>query len=99
MFTLDKRFVYPDLYFFNEAQDNYNTNDMVIELSTANFDIEQDIQHFDRKISTDELFETHQRAWKEGIYVDDEQWATLKKSAAAILVEDNETSNKGAGGV
>ena len=56
-------------------------------------------QHFDRKISTDELFETHQRAWKEGIYVDDEQWATLKKSAAAILVEDNETSNKGAGGV
>lgn len=99
VFTLDKRFVYPDLYFFNEAQDNYNTNDMVIELSTANFDIEQDIQHFDRKISTDELFETHQRAWKEGIYVDDEQWATLKKSAAAILVEDNETSNKGAGGV
>lgn len=35
----------------------------------------------------------------DGYYVDDEQWATLKKSAAAILVEDNETSNKGAGGV
>lgn len=99
VFTLDKRFVYPDLYFFNEAQDNYNTNDMVIELSTTNFDIEQDIHYFNHKISTDELFETHQRAWKEGIYVDDEQWATLKKSAAAILVEDNETSNKGAGGV
>ena len=105
IFTLDKRFVYPDLYFFNEAQANYNTdtntntNDMVIELSTANFDIEQDIQYFDRKLSTDELYATHQRAWKEGIYVDDEQWAVLKKSAAAILVENREASSKGAGGI
>ena len=99
IFTLDKRFVYPDIYYFNEAQDNYNTNDMVIELSTANFDIEQEIQHFDQKVSTDELFATHQRAWKEGIYVDDEQWAILKKSAAAILVENSEASSKGAGGV
>jgi len=99
IFTLDKRFVYPDLYFFNEAQANYNTNDMVIELSTANFDIEQDIKCFDRKVSTDELYATHQRAWKEGIYVDDGQWATLKKSAAAILVENSEASSKGAGGI
>jgi hypothetical protein len=99
IFTLDKRFVYPDLYFFNEAQNNHNTNDMVIELATSNFDIEKDIQHFDRKVSTDELFETHQRAWKEGIYVCDEQWAILKKSAAAILVENSEASSKGAGGV
>ena len=99
VFTLDKRFVYPDLYFFNEAQDNYNTNDMVIELSTANFDIEQEIQNFDQKVSTDELFATHNRAWKEGIYVDDDQWALLKKSAAAILVENSEASSKGAGGV
>ena len=105
IFTLDKRFVYPDLYFFNEAQANYNTdtdtdtNDMVIELSTANFDIEQDIQYFDRKVSTDELYATHQRAWKEGIYVDDEQWAVLKKSATAILVENSEASSKGAGGI
>ncbi|WP_372843094.1 DUF3726 domain-containing protein [Psychrobacter sp.] len=99
IFTLDKRFVYPDLYFFDEAQANYNTNDMIIELSTDNFDIEQDIQNFDRKVSTDELYATHQRAWKEGIYVDDEQWAMLKKSAAAILVENSEASSKGAGGI
>ena len=99
IFTLDKRFVYPDLYYFDDAQNNYNTNDMVIELSTDNFNIEQDIQHFDHKISTDELFETHQRAWKQGIYVDDEQWAILKKRAAAILVENSEASSKGAGGV
>lgn len=99
IFTLDKRFVYPDLYHFDDAQNNYNTNDMVIELSTDNFNVEQDIQHFDRKISTDELFETHQRAWKQGIYVDDEQWAILKKRAAAILVENSEASSKGAGGV
>ena len=87
------------MYYFDEAQNNYNTNDMVIELSTDNFNVEQDIQHFDRKISTDELFETHQRAWKQGIYVDDEQWAILKKRAAAILVENSEASSKGAGGV
>ncbi len=99
VFTLDKRFVYPDIYYFNEAQNNYNTNDMVIELSTSNFDIEQEIQIFDKKVSTDELFETHKRAWKEGIYVDDEQWALLKKSASAILVENSEASSKGAGGV
>ncbi len=98
LFTLNKDFVYPDLYFFDNAQANYNTNDMVIEIATQNFDIESDTQNFDRKISTDELFETHQRAWKEGIYVDDEQWAILKKTAAAMLVENSETSSKGAGG-
>lgn len=99
LFTLNQGFVYPDLYFFDQAQANYNTNDMIIEIATQNFDIEQDIQHFNHKISTDELFETHQRAWKEGIYVDDEQWAILKKTAAAMLVENSETSSKGAGGV
>lgn len=98
LFTLNQGFVYPDLYFFDQAQANYNTNDMIIEIATQNFDIEQDIQHFNHKISTDELFETHQRAWKEGIYVDDEQWVILKKTAAAILVENSETSSKGAGG-
>ena len=98
LFTLNQGFVYPDLYFFDQAQANYNTNDMVIEIATQNFDIEQDIQHFNHKISTDELFEIHQRAWKEGIYVDDEQWAILKKTAAAMLVENSETSSKGAGG-
>lgn len=99
LFTLDQGFVYPDIYLFDKAQANYNTNDMVIELATANFDIEQDIQHFNHKISTDELFATHQRAWKQGIYVDDEQWEILKKTAAAILVENSEASSKGAGGV
>lgn len=98
LFTLNQGFVYPDLYFFDQAQANYNTNDMIIEIATQNFDIEQDIQHFNHKISTDELFETHQRAWKEGIYVDDEQWVILKKTAAAMLVENSETSSKGAGG-
>jgi hypothetical protein len=98
LFTLNQGFVYPDLYFFDQAQANYNTNDMIIEIATQNFDIEQDIQRFNHKISTDELFETHQRAWKEGIYVDDEQWAILKKTAAAMLVENSETSSKGAGG-
>lgn len=98
LFTLNQGFVYPDLYFFDQAQANYNTNDMVIEIATQNFDIEQDIQHFNHKISTDELFETHQRAWKEGIYVDDAQWTILKKTAAAMLVENSETSSKGAGG-
>ena len=99
LFTLNQGFVYPDLYFFNDSQGNYNTNDMVIELATSNFDIEQDIEHFNHKISTDELFATHQRAWKEGIYVDNEQWLILKKMAAAILVENSEESSKGAGGV
>ena len=98
LFTLNQGFVYPDLYFFDQAQANYNTNDMIIEIATQNFDIEQDIQHFNHKISTDELFEIHQRAWKEGIYVDDEQWVILKKTAAAMLVENSETSSKGAGG-
>ena len=99
LFTLNQGFVYPDIYFFDKAQANYNTNDMIIELATSNFDIEQDIQYFNHKISTDELFETHQRAWKEGIYVDDKEWETLKKTAAAVLVENSEASSKGAGGI
>ncbi len=72
---------------------------MIIELATSNFDIDNKSRDFDHKISTDELYETHNRAWKEGIYVDDEQWQTLKKTAAAILVENSDTSSKGAGGV
>lgn len=99
LLTLNKDFVYPDLYFFDNAQANFNTNDMVIEIATQNFDIESATQHFDHKISTDDLFATHQRAWKEGIYVDDAQWETLKKTAAAILVENSEASSRGAGGV
>ncbi|WP_435980402.1 DUF3726 domain-containing protein [Psychrobacter sp. DM4] len=99
LFTLNQGFVYPDIYFFDERQTRHDTNDMVIELATSNFDIEQEIEHFSHKISTDELFETHQRAWKQGIYVDDEQWAILKQTAAAILVENSEASSKGAGGV
>ncbi|MGM8870786.1 DUF3726 domain-containing protein [Psychrobacter sp. 2Y5] len=99
LFTLNQGFTYPDIYFFNEIQANYNTDDMVIELATANFDIDNESRDFDHKISTDELYETHKRAWKEGIYVDDEQWNTLKKTAAAILVENSEASSKGAGGV
>ena len=71
---------------------------MIIELATSNFDIDNESRDFDHKISTDELYETHNRAWKEGIYVDDEQWQTLKKTAAAILVENSDTSSKGAGG-
>jgi len=71
---------------------------MIIELATSNFDIDNESRDFDHKISTDELYETHNRAWKEGIYVDDEQWQTLKKTAA-ILVENSDTSSKGAGGV
>ncbi len=99
LFTLNQGFVYPDLYFFDKPQADYDKQDIVIELATSNFDIENDIQHFNHKISTDELFETHNRAWKEGIYVDDEQWAILKKTATAILVENSEASSKGAGGV
>ena len=104
LFTLNQGFVYPDLYFFNEPQADrdkqaYDKQDIVIELATANFDIENEIQHFDYKISTDELFEMHNRAWKEGIYVDDEQWALLKKSATAVLVENSIVSRQGAGGV
>lgn len=103
LFTLNQGFVYPDLYFFNKLQAGDkqadDKQDMVIELATSNFDIENEIQNFDHKISTDELFATHNRAWKEGIYVDDEQWDILKKTATAILVENSETSSKGAGGL
>lgn len=99
LFTLNQGFVYPDIYYINEAQAHHNSNDMIIELATTNFNIEQDIEHFDAKVSTDELFEKHQRAWKEGIYVCDEQWAMLKKTAAAILVENSAASRQGAGGV
>ena len=99
LFTLNQGFTYPDVYYINEVQQHDNTNDMVIELATSNFTIEQEIQHFDFKVSTDELFATHQRAWQDGIYVCDEQWAILKKTAAAILVDNSELSSQGAGGV
>jgi len=58
---------------------------MIIELATSNFDIDNESRDFDYKISTDELYETHNRAWKEGIYVDDEKWQTLKKNGGGYL--------------
>ena len=43
------------------------------------------------------LFKTQEKAWNDGIEVDDGEWAALKETATAILVESSQRSTQGAG--
>ncbi|MFC1234730.1 hypothetical protein [Vibrio sp. F74] len=44
-----------------------------------------------------ELKQVQDKAWKDGIYIDDLEWELLKKNAAVILVENSQRSIQGAG--
>lgn len=101
LFVLNQGHSYPELYFFDDnPSSDYRTQDLVIELSLLNFDLptyhRDDYNH---RISSEQIIELHQQAWKSGIYVDDGEWQTLKQTATNILVENSEQSRQGAGGV
>ena len=59
---------------------------MVIELSVNDFDIEKSAQGYIIHIEGDELSNTQQASWQNGIFVEDQEWETLKQTATALLV-------------
>ncbi|MGU3845346.1 DUF3726 domain-containing protein, partial [Vibrio diabolicus] len=86
---------------FSDQLDGHDTDlhSMVIELSVNDFDIEKSAQGYTIHIEGDELSNTQQASWKNGIFVEDQEWETLKQTATALLVENSERSMQGAGGV
>ncbi|SBS31634.1 hypothetical protein VTO7225_01437 [Vibrio toranzoniae] len=72
-------------------------HNMTIELSVQDFDIERLSDGYQTHIESEALFKTQEKAWNDGIEVDDGEWATLKETATAILVQSSERSTQGAG--
>ena len=50
-----------------------------------------------RTLNQKRFFKTQEKAWNDAIEVDDGEWAALKETATAILVQSSERSTQGAG--
>lgn len=100
LYVLNRGRIAPEV-FFSDQFDGHDTDlhSMVIELSVNDFDIEKSAQGYTIHIEGDELSRTQQASWKNGIFVEDQEWETLKQTATALLVENSERSMLGAGGV
>jgi len=61
------------------------------------FDLKRLSQGYKRHITSSSLAETQEKAWRDGIEVDDMEWSSLKETATAILVENSQRSIQGAG--
>ncbi|MCQ1057844.1 DUF3726 domain-containing protein [Photobacterium sp. DNB23_23_1] len=97
-YILNKGCVFPELFQSEEVTSSDESHhDMIIELSVADFSVSSSgVTGFVRLDSTS-LRDTYVTAWKEGIEVDDVGWQQLKQAAKVFLVENSETSAKGAG--
>lgn len=100
LYVLNRGRIAPEV-FFSDKYDEYDTDwhSMVIELSVNDFDIEKSAQGYMTHLEGDALSRTLQASWKNGTFVEDKEWETLKKTATALLVENSERSMQGAGGV
>lgn len=87
----------PELFLSElSPESDTSTHNMKIVLSVTDFNIEALSEGYDRHISSKELKVVQDKAWTDGIYVDDIQWEKLKKTASAILVENSQRSIQGA---
>ncbi|MGF1680290.1 DUF3726 domain-containing protein [Photobacterium minamisatsumaniensis] len=98
LYILNKGCVYPELFQSTKAPvEPQGSHDMIIELAVTNFALPALTSaggvHFDAST----LRETQEFSWKNGIVVDDAEWKKLKQAATVFLVENSETSSKGAG--
>ncbi|WP_394246969.1 DUF3726 domain-containing protein [Vibrio profundi] len=98
LYVLNRGCVAPELFFCDSALETTdNVHNMTIELSVHDFDLEVLSQGYKRHITSSSLAKTQERAWRDGIEVDDAEWASLKETATAILVENSQRSIQGAG--
>ena len=72
---------------------------MTIELSLKDFNIAALSSDYTTHIDSAVLNNAQDMAWNKGIDVDDAEWEILKNTATAILVENSEQSQQGAGGL
>ncbi|MGF1749035.1 DUF3726 domain-containing protein [Vibrio cionasavignyae] len=100
MYILNRGCVAPELFLSDalEAPES-DSNSMVIELSTQDFNVKALSRGYSVHIDSNELSQAQQDAWHNGINVDSQEWGQLKQTATAILVENSEQSVKGAGEV
>lgn len=98
LYILNRGCILPEL-FLSDLLDREPSalHDMTIELSINDFDINDLSSGYSQHIDSMKLSGTQNDAWNEGFFVEDSEWAELKNTATAILVENSEQSIKGAG--
>jgi len=98
LYVLNRGCVAPELFFCDSAlETTEHVHNMTIELSVNDFDLKRLSQGYKRHITSSSLAETQEKAWRDGIEVDDMEWSSLKETATAILVENSQRSIQGAG--
>lgn len=98
LYILNQGCVSPELFLSDHLDlTGCSLHDMTIELSIKNFDIVSYSEGYKKHINSAALNSAQRDTWYDGILVDDAEWAMLKKTATAILVENSEQSVKGAG--
>lgn len=99
LYVLNKGRVTPELFLSDIKTDSgvERPHDITFELSVNDFDIATLSHGYSIHIDSNELTQVQEKAWSNGIFIDDSEWKTLCQTASAILVENSEQSIKGAG--
>lgn len=98
LYVLNRGNIAPEV-FFSDVVEGHDTDyhDMIIELSTNDFNLDASSQGYAIHIEGEELSRAQKVSWAEGIFVEDAEWETLKQTATVFLVENSERSIQGAG--
>ncbi|UTZ39607.1 DUF3726 domain-containing protein [Vibrio campbellii] len=98
LYVLNRGQIAPEV-FFSDVIEGHDTDyhDMIIELSTNDFNLDASSQGYAIHIEGEELSRAQKASWAEGIFVEDAEWETLKQTATVFLVENSERSIQGAG--
>ncbi|HHB1593462.1 TPA: DUF3726 domain-containing protein [Vibrio campbellii] len=98
LYVLNRGRIAPEV-FFSDVVEGHDTDyhDMIIELSTNDFNLYASSQGYAIHIEGEELSRAQKASWAEGIFVEDAEWETLKQTATVFLVENSERSIQGAG--
>lgn len=100
LYVLNCGRITPALFFSDEVNaSEQRLHDMTIELSVRDFDVARLSEGYSRHVDPNTFAQAQNSAWKNGIFIEDGEWSTLKQTATAILVENSEQSLKGAGGL
>lgn len=98
LYVLNRGRIAPEV-FFSDVVEGHDTDyhDMIIELSTNDFNLDASSQGYAIHIEGEELSRAQKASWAEGIFVEDAEWETLKQTATVFLVENSERSIQCAG--
>ncbi|EEX31380.1 MULTISPECIES: DUF3726 domain-containing protein [Vibrio] len=98
LYVLNRGQIAPELYFSEESRGSIESeHSMTIELAVSDFDVSASSQGYNVYVDAKELVDAQQSSWREGIFVEDEEWELLKQTATVFLVENSERSRQGAG--